>query len=252
MKNYFNTGVEIFNNGFADTELLDSIAKDLFKITDLDLFNSTSKYPVTEEISKKFRSNPVISSILSVLCPGGYKVMAEWFLNKKSFLPTHRDAIFFPYHVKNIKEISNYKICNGKLFSKIYFNIMVFLTNEVEGYEYFYVPNTHILDEKMFNSYFDFGVYYENNSPIFLSKKKSNDIILSATNCTEEEYNLYNPLNSNNIKNLTFPFINKGDIVLQSGSLIHGSLGELPGSSTSNILRKSYILRVCSNEYFNI
>jgi len=251
MNEFYKTGIEIFRNGFDNVKLLDKISENLSQIKSLDLFNSTEKYPINEDVSNQFISNDIIKSIIEVLCPSGYKKMAEWFLNKKSFLPTHRDAVFFPYHQKNIKENIKYKICNGELFSRIYFNIMVFLTDEYEGYEYYYVPKTHILDEKEYKKYFTYGVTYKDNFPIFKSVDDTNDI-LSNTGCTEEEYRLYNSLVPENLKNLIFPKIRKGDIIIQSGSLIHGSLGEVGQNSLNKYYRKSYILRICSNEYFNL
>ena len=129
---------------------------------------------------------------------------------------------------------------------------MVFLTEEQCGYEYFYVPNTHVLDEMKYQDYFKYGVYYQDGYPIF-SNINDTDKPLQGTGCTEEEYKMYNPLIESNKKNLVFPGIEKGDIILQSGSLIHGSLGELPNSTlSSDFYRKSYILRVCSNRYLDL
>lgn len=251
MKSYYNNGVEIYKKGFNNIDLLNNLTEELSEINDLDLFNSTEKFPIDPHTSECFLNNNIIKNILNELCPSGYKKMAEWFLNKKSFLPTHRDAVFFPHHQKNLKEPVKHKICNGELFSKIYFNIMVFLTDEKEGYEYYYVPNTHILNEKYYLNFLKHGVYYKNNYPFFANVEETEEN-LSATNCTKYEYEKYNSLNKLNLANLVFPKINKGDIVLQSGSLIHGSLGELPGMPVSNFYRKSYILRICSNEYFKL
>lgn len=252
MNNFYSNGIEIFRKGFNDFNFLDDLNLKLSKIKELDLFNSVSKFPVTNEVSNVFKQSKVISDILKTLCPEGYEIMAEWFLNKKSFLPTHRDAVFFPYHHKDLSLPIKHKICKGSLFSRIYFNIMVFITEEQSGYEYFYVPNTHILDEKMYSKYFKFGVYYQDNNPFFSNSDDTSKTLL-ATGCTKEEYDYYNPLIEKNKKNLVFPNIKKGDIILQSGSLIHGSLGELPNNKLSNnFYRKSYILRVCSNEYFKL
>jgi len=251
---YKENGYYIFNNSI-NKELLVESNNYLNSQVNLDLWDSQEKLKPNKQLIGKFLELDVTKKLLTEIVDNDFTVMAEWFLVKRSFLITHRDAVFFPFHHKDVTKPITHKLWLNENFSYKYINIIFYLTDEKPGFEYFNVPKTHLLDNNNPDQYFTACSYYNNNEviPTIVSRKDAieKNIKASFTNCSTEEYDKYNALENKNRKNFSFFNIKKGDVLLQSGSLIHGSYGvkEVCNVENSN-LRKSFILRLISNDYF--
>jgi len=254
---YKDNGFYVFNNS-VNSELIEESNAYLNCQENLDLWDSQEKLKPNNSIIKKFYNLPVTKKILNEIVSNNFTVLAEWFLVKRSFLITHRDAIFFPYHIKDVRNNIPHKLWLSNDFSYKYINIIFYLTDEKEGYEYFNVPKTHLLDIQNYKKYFTACSYYENNNevvPKIISLEDSikQGVKAAFTNCSCEEYEKYNSLVPYNKNNLSFYSLKKGDVLLQSGSIIHGSYGEMHKNTIKNAeLRKSFIIRLISNDYFSI
>jgi len=251
---YKENGYYIFNNAI-DTGVLTESNSYLDSQNNLDLWDSQEKLIPNKNLINKFFNLNVTKKILSEVVNNDYTVMTDWFLVKRSFLITHRDAIFFPFHHKDVAKPIEHKFWLSDEFSYKYLNIIFYLTDEKEGFEYFNVPKSHLLDLKNYDKYFSACSYYNNDSvvPTIISKEEAvkNNIKAAFTNCSLDEYSIYNALEEDNRKNFTFYNCKKGDVLLQSGSLIHGSYGLKEQCAFKNSeLRKSFIIRIISNEYF--
>jgi hypothetical protein len=253
---YKDNGYYIFHNSI-DKQLLDDSNNYLDTQENLDLWDSQLKLKPNNILINRFLNLNVTKKILNETVNNNYTVLADWFLVKRSFLITHRDAVFFPYHHKDVSVPIKHKLWLSEEFSYKYLNIIFYLTDEKPGFEYFNVPKSHILDFKKYEQYFTACSYYKQGDiiPTIISKDDAikYNIKASFTNCSLEEYKTYDALQKDNERNFSFYNVKKGDVLLQSGSILHGSYGAKEKSVVKNSeLRKCFILRLISNDYFNL